>query len=69
MNRRPCVAIDGPVAAGKSTIARLVAARLGYTYVDSGAMYRAAGGRPSSRASVGQMCKACSACWVECGSS
>lgn len=43
MNRRPCIAIDGPVAAGKSTIARLVAARLAYTYVDSGAMYRALG--------------------------
>jgi cytidylate kinase len=39
--RRPCVAIDGPVAAGKSTVARLAAQRLGYTYVDSGAMYRA----------------------------
>jgi cytidylate kinase len=39
--RRPCVAIDGPVSAGKSTIARLVARELGYTYVDSGAMYRA----------------------------
>ena len=39
--RRPCVAIDGPVAAGKSTIARLVARELGYTYIDSGAMYRA----------------------------
>jgi len=39
--RRPCVAIDGPVAAGKSTIARLVAQKLGYTYIDSGAMYRA----------------------------
>jgi len=39
--RRFCVAIDGPVAAGKSTIARLLAAELGYTYIDSGAMYRA----------------------------
>ena len=39
--RRPCIAIDGPVAAGKGTIARMVADRLGYTYVDSGAMYRA----------------------------
>ena len=39
--RRPCVAIDGPVAAGKSTIARTVAQKLGYTYIDSGAMYRA----------------------------
>lgn len=35
------VAIDGPVGAGKSTAARLLAKRLGYRYVDSGAMYRA----------------------------
>lgn len=41
MNRRPCIAIDGPVAAGKSTIARLVARALGHSYIDSGAMYRA----------------------------
>ena len=38
--RGPCIAIDGPVGAGKSTIARLVAQRLGYTYIDTGAMYR-----------------------------
>lgn len=36
------IAIDGPAGAGKSTVARAVAARLGYTYVDTGAMYRAA---------------------------
>jgi cytidylate kinase len=36
------VAIDGPAGAGKSTIARALAAGLGYTYLDSGAMYRAA---------------------------
>ena len=35
------VAIDGPAGAGKSTTARMVAARLGYTYLDTGAMYRA----------------------------
>ncbi|MGH9672202.1 MAG: (d)CMP kinase [Bryobacteraceae bacterium] len=35
------VAIDGPAGAGKSTVARAVAARLGYQYIDSGAMYRA----------------------------
>lgn len=35
------VAIDGPVGAGKSTAARLLARRLGYRYIDSGAMYRA----------------------------
>ena len=35
------VAIDGPAGAGKSTIARRLAERLGYTYIDTGAMYRA----------------------------
>jgi len=35
------VAIDGPSGAGKSTIARRLASRLGFTYIDTGAMYRA----------------------------
>ncbi len=35
------VAIDGPAGAGKSTIARALARRLGFTYIDTGAMYRA----------------------------
>jgi len=35
------IAIDGPAAAGKSTIAKIVAAQLGFVYVDTGAMYRA----------------------------
>jgi len=56
--RRPCIAIDGPVAAGKGTIARMVADRLGYTYVDSGAMYRAlawaAGAAGITREDVGE---------------
>jgi CMP/dCMP kinase len=34
------IAIDGPAGAGKSTVARAVADRLGYTYLDTGAMYR-----------------------------
>ncbi len=34
------IAIDGPAGAGKSTVARAVARRLGFTYMDSGAMYR-----------------------------
>lgn len=34
------IAIDGPAGAGKSTIARMVAAKLGFIYVDTGAMYR-----------------------------
>jgi cytidylate kinase len=37
------IAIDGPAGAGKSTIARRLATRLGFTYIDSGAMYRAVG--------------------------
>ncbi|HEY3018622.1 MAG TPA: (d)CMP kinase [Solirubrobacteraceae bacterium] len=36
------VAIDGPAGAGKSTVARAVARALGFTYLDTGAMYRAA---------------------------
>jgi CMP/dCMP kinase len=36
------IAIDGPAGAGKSTIARAVARALGFTYLDTGAMYRAA---------------------------
>ena len=37
------VAIDGPAGAGKSTVARAAAQALGFTYLDSGAMYRAVG--------------------------
>ena len=35
------IAIDGPASSGKSTVAKLIAKRLGYVYVDTGAMYRA----------------------------
>ena len=51
------IAIDGPAGAGKSTVARALARELGFTYLDSGAMYRAAalalleqGGAASERA-------------------
>ena len=37
------IAIDGPSGAGKGTVARAVAAALGYRHIDSGAMYRAVG--------------------------
>ena len=37
------IAIDGPAGAGKSTVARLVADKLGYLYIDTGAMYRTVG--------------------------
>jgi cytidylate kinase len=42
-NRRskPIVAIDGPAGSGKTTVSRLVAARLGYVVLDTGALYRA----------------------------
>lgn len=56
------IAIDGPAGAGKSTVARAVAAALGFTYLDSGAMYRcvalAALGReadPADGAALGEM--------------
>jgi CMP/dCMP kinase len=41
MSNRVIVAIDGPAGAGKSTIARRVAAAIGAVYIDTGAMYRA----------------------------
>lgn len=41
-NRNINIAIDGPAAGGKTTVARLVAARLGLLYLDTGMMYRAA---------------------------
>lgn len=41
MNKQRLVAIDGPAGSGKTTIAKQVAQRIGYTYIDTGAMYRA----------------------------
>ena len=41
MTRQPLVAIDGPAGAGKSTVTRAFAERLGLIYLDTGAMYRA----------------------------
>jgi cytidylate kinase len=56
------VAIDGPAGAGKSTVARGVADRLGFRYLDSGAMYRAlalalldGGGDPAERAAAARI--------------
>ncbi len=42
---RFCVAIDGPAAAGKGTIARALADRFGFAHLDTGALYRAVGAR------------------------
>lgn len=41
LNKNIAIAIDGPAAAGKSTVAKLVAQELSYIYIDTGAMYRA----------------------------
>lgn len=58
------IAIDGPAGAGKSTIARALASRLGFVYVDTGAMYRAMavhflrlGIVPDDEAAVSRACK------------
>ena len=40
MNLVPVIAIDGPTASGKGTIAEIVAKTLGFHYLDSGALYR-----------------------------
>ena len=58
------VAIDGPAGAGKSTIAKLIAKKMGYIYVDTGAMYRAMalyfirlGIKPEETLVVSEKCK------------
>ena len=43
MKRRLIIAVDGPAGAGKSSSSRLLAERLGYRYIDTGALYRAVG--------------------------
>ena len=40
-NKKLIITIDGPSAAGKSTLAKLLAQRLNYHYLDTGSMYRA----------------------------
>ncbi|RZA18501.1 MAG: cytidylate kinase, partial [Lysobacteraceae bacterium] len=42
-NTAPVLTIDGPSGSGKGTISRIVAQRLGWHYLDSGALYRAVG--------------------------
>ena len=41
MEKKLSIAIDGPAAAGKSTVAKIIAKKLSYIYIDTGAMYRA----------------------------
>jgi cytidylate kinase len=52
---RPVVAIDGPVGAGKSTIARVLARALGFSHLNTGAMYRAVALAASLRYSVQEL--------------
>lgn len=42
MNKNPIIVIDGPAGSGKSTVSKILAARLNYLYLDTGALYRAA---------------------------
>jgi len=65
MNQPMIVAIDGPAGAGKSTVAKLIASKLGYAYLDSGALYRAlawkalaTGTDPTSSAAMSLLCSA-----------
>jgi cytidylate kinase len=58
------ITIDGPAGAGKTTISRELAARLGYTYIDTGALYRAVayeakarGIHPDDQQDLGKLCR------------
>jgi cytidylate kinase len=64
MKRGLIVAIDGPVGSGKSTTAHLLAQRLGFLHLDSGAMYRAVGWKsqelgidPADDPALGRLCR------------
>lgn len=64
--KRPIIAIDGPAGSGKSTTARLVAEKLGFFYLDTGAMYRAIalkatrlGYHPNAAETIAGMAKRC----------
>jgi len=64
MTKPMIVAIDGPAGAGKSTVAKALAVKLGYTYLDTGALYRAVawkalatGTDPTSPAAMSRLCE------------
>ena len=55
----PAIAIDGPAASGKSTVAKLIADRLGYTFINTGAMYRAVTWYMRTRRTCWNPCRPC----------
>ena len=55
MSRHAVITIDGPAGAGKSTVARRLARRLGYAYVNSGAIYRAVAWRVAGGAALDEV--------------
>jgi cytidylate kinase len=64
MNKKLLITIDGPAGAGKTTVSRALAARLGYRYIDTGALYRGValavktqGINPQSDADLKQLCE------------
>ena len=57
------IAVDGPAGAGKSSIAKIVAQKLGLEYIDSGAIYRALGNGMGSRTFLGAD-RACNEAYV-----
>jgi len=64
VKKKPTIVIDGPAGSGKSTVSRLLADRLGLTYVDTGAMYRAValaaherGVDPADDEGLAELCK------------
>ncbi len=65
MGIKKIITIDGPAGSGKTTVSRLLARRLGYSYLDTGAMYRAValqslrqGVTPAETVRLGRLCKA-----------